>query len=1156
MDGKFGGGDGEARGSDGGGGRRGMGGLAMPFPAVPKHRALLERFGNFSHPPLLNSSIGNSSTGSWQYGVPCYLLGRPELAYVYFGVGFLLAIALALIVDHQTIFQFFRRLLSCGDLPEDLDDVDYRHTHGRKHDANEPEKEPLQDKATDDTTPNSITFRKQIRELARKKRTRWPVRAFIVSAASEHNLIGRLWMSLGVICSGISLSIHLWLASVKNQTIEACAERNHALHWIDLAVNVYLLIYFLIRVLGREKKLPAVLSFHSLVDYFHVPNAVVDPWLCRQFIGFGFLRVYNFGGWLLDLAVATGLLRSANKTKVFRLIFVVTSLTMVASGFLHLAENIGDPLLYAPDGEDLYNGQPTGFWKCFLYIYGRVSMLDLSYMQVRTATGRIIIYSFQLLALGVVAKAIPVIADYMKVKPEYQRSYHPSSSYLHIILTGHVTAYNFKYFVREFYEKERIRSKYFKIVVLSDNPPDAAIKTQLLLHHTKVYYRQGSMLKLEDLHRVALTEAAATLILCSRHTFDPDADDAANIMRVVSAKNLKHNARVIVELHHFHNKPHVLNTPHWSPLNGDSVICLAELQLGLLAQSCVAQGFSTLMANLFTTRSSRSKIKHKKSWMDDYQRGTRFEIYYRKFSPFFVGMNFQEASIFCYRRLKLVLLATHHNPEQCACSATIDGIAGGGTITTDTIGFFLGERSSKVDRVRVYCKNCHENVELSAIKKCKCHMPTAREAKKSSTHTVEELPSRTELEANSALEVETKKNMSCPNVSPADTLATSCTKNPPGGPSELCLAMGCDQPINGHQQLDSTGMFYWVPAPDISTVIVDVKKESSKTFSNHIVLCVLAGKENEAIGLANFVLPLRSAAIPYEELHDILLVSNKGFLEKEWPVIGNLPQIYILEGSALKRGDLRRASLMTCKMCVIMSAPTVSRDLKDQDPALLDKSVILATANVRTTSFSKEGVPAESRANPLESKSPLWKHGSEVPLITDLARETNVVFLDDDDTDSSTREFYLTQPYSEGRAFTNSVLDLLMVMCFFDPFLVSVVEGMIFGPISKELENVLAEGDGLIDSEVGMNIPLERKPDRVRIVQPSVEDVLESLNAQEKVNTYGQVYVELLRTRNITSLGVFRRTDGRRKNQRFVMCNPPQDTLLHDDDLLIALQHF
>jgi hypothetical protein len=49
------------------------------------------------------------------------------------------------------------------------------------------------------------------------------------------------------------------------------------------------------------------------------------------------------------------------------------------------------------------------------------------------------------------------------------------------------------------------------------------------------------------------------------------------------------------------------NIPTWSPLNGDSIICIAELRLGLLAQSCVAPGFSTLISNFFTTRSYETK---------------------------------------------------------------------------------------------------------------------------------------------------------------------------------------------------------------------------------------------------------------------------------------------------------------------------------------------------------------------------------------------------------------------------------------------------------------------------------------------------------------------------------------------------------------------
>ncbi len=45
----------------------------------------------------------------------------------------------------------------------------------------------------------------------------------------------------------------------------------------------------------------------------------------------------------------------------------------------------------------------------------------------------------------------------------------------------------------------------------------------------------------------------------------------------------------------------LVNLPSWSA--DDQVICLAEMKLGFMAQSCLAPGFSTLMANLFVMRS-------------------------------------------------------------------------------------------------------------------------------------------------------------------------------------------------------------------------------------------------------------------------------------------------------------------------------------------------------------------------------------------------------------------------------------------------------------------------------------------------------------------------------------------------------------------------
>ena len=91
--------------------------------------------------------------------------------------------------------------------------------------------------------------------------------------------------------------------------------------------------------------------------------------------------------------------------------------------------------------------------------------------------------------------------------------------------------------------------------------------------------------------------------MANKYCQDPDAEDAANIMRVISIKNYSDDIRVIIQLMQYHNKAYLLNIPSWDWKQGDDVICLAELKLGFIAQSCLAPGFSTMMANLFAMRS-------------------------------------------------------------------------------------------------------------------------------------------------------------------------------------------------------------------------------------------------------------------------------------------------------------------------------------------------------------------------------------------------------------------------------------------------------------------------------------------------------------------------------------------------------------------------
>lgn len=55
---------------------------------------------------------------------------------------------------------------------------------------------------------------------------------------------------------------------------------------------------------------------------------------------------------------------------------------------------------------------------------------------------------------------------------------------------------------------------------------------------------------------------------------------------------------------------HLLNIPSWTWKEGDDAICLAELKLGFIAQSCLAQGLSTMLANLFSMRSFIKVARH------------------------------------------------------------------------------------------------------------------------------------------------------------------------------------------------------------------------------------------------------------------------------------------------------------------------------------------------------------------------------------------------------------------------------------------------------------------------------------------------------------------------------------------------------------------
>lgn len=173
------------------------------------------------------------------------------------------------------------------------------------------------------------------------------------------------------------------------------------------------------------------------------------------------------------------------------------------------------------------------------------------------------------------------------------------------MVCGHITYESVSHFLKDFLHEDR-EDVDVEVVFLHRKPPDLELEGLIKRHFTTVEFFQGSVMSPIDLNRVKVHDADACLVLANKYCQDPDAEDAANIMRVISIKNYSDDIRVIIQLMQYHNKAYLLNIPSWNLKRGDDVICVSELKLGFISQSCLAPGFSTIMANLFAMRSFKT----------------------------------------------------------------------------------------------------------------------------------------------------------------------------------------------------------------------------------------------------------------------------------------------------------------------------------------------------------------------------------------------------------------------------------------------------------------------------------------------------------------------------------------------------------------------
>ena len=830
------------------------------------------------------------------------------------------------------------------------------------------------------------------------------------------SIYSQVLITVNLACNVIFLGLAMHRASHPIDAEIAFSLKQKPQFIIEFIVNLELLMYALIRLCASSNIVTYWFSPYTIVDVLTLPHIIVSVVLGVDWIGLRSLRFI----WLTEAITVLQFIPyiSRTVTDVWSLLINVLVLWLTSTGIFHLLESQGDPW------NNFENAQCESF---FLYAYTiMVTLSTVGYGDVspKTTLGYIFITFFIIGGLALFAAMLPKLAEITSAYYEstMYTSFDTSRVPRHVIVCGHITDTSVGDFFKDFLHPDR-GDKKTHILVLHHGKPDVKLRSVLTTYYTRVQYLDGSVLNSSDLTKAKIKSAHAVFILANKNAPDPTEEDHANLFRLVSVKNTTTDVPVIIQLLHSFSRNQVHNIDGWNKLQ-DVAISLNEMTLGLLAQSCICPGFSTLIANLFYA-SNFPAIPSKQRdddtvWYDElYIKGASNEIYTSYFSKFFFGKNFHEAACFCFKKFELMLLAIEENgrvfvnPSETRRPNLVIG--------EDIIGYFVAQNRRQVWIV--------ESFSLERSVSSRLRQSIRRGI---SRHTISVIDEEAPLEIGShrkrgmvkkkMVKQRSAVRLRTPSV---DSVLTHFSET-----TEKFHICSCEPYQLKQAVLNSDFAF------------TDVHKARPEVdIKDHIVVCIFSSDKSPLMGLHSFLNPLRNKLLSPRSVKPVVIISNQSFIEKEWMLIRSIPNVNVVVGSPLRWANLQAAKISNASVCVVLTAPSGSAV---SELGIIDKEPILCTLS-------------------LKQAKKLQKCRTDLQIITDLILDSSVQFLDIGDEDKPDEKIYETHLFASGEAFSASMFDSVTSSAFHSPGIVQLLESLIYPSKTSLLKAVPIAGTEFSD---------------------------------------------------------------------------------------------
>ena len=777
--------------------------------------------------------------------------------------------------------------------------------------------------------------------------------------------------------------------------------------------------------------------------------------ITSSFIGLRLFKILGLGKYI----------RSDVNRELFIIMTSLICLILVSTILVNIIENtqtIGNYCLFLPrDCNNAYvcEGTNDTFHSSLLLIMTTVGIIGYG-STIVSFLGRLLIIGVIIFSVYEIPSLCSDLMVQLSSKSIYARtSYKKLNGVEFILISGNISVGSVVVLLKEYFHPDHGENERHALILMPQSP-DNNMKSLLQDYPNKLFYLEGDPLKFNDLQRCQFKIASMIMLLCNKHPDDSSAEDSKTIIMAMAIKkffsldnrgeynneiyqNKSNNlyqsnklmydrentlenfntnkaefskdeensdnisSRLIIQLLRPESEHHFELSVSEKKAN-DQIVCIDELKVSLLAKSCMCPGIISLISNLVITNNFDEEVEKqlgKCKWIEEYKNGKDYEIYKIPLE-YLRGYKFSTVADKIYNERKNILFGL--NIENKSSNLNIVLLSPMDFILpvkkeVNVSGYLLAKDQGDADEVTYWEKTIKKN-------------NYANSEKDDNTQKVSRDSELSEIIEDD----EETYNQDKENIT-ADIISLG----------KICHITT--------EHIDKNN----ITIESIDKMLV---------AKDHIIICGICHN------LSDFIKPLRAKKLPKNILPTIVILSKELPDDKLWNTIAYFEQIYIVQGDAMKKSDLKRAGIRSAKKVVIL-APSISEISQFTETQKVKnlENIHNDDENENNQEIMERKLSREEE-DLLDSKTifkynMISKINKNIFCIIELINPKNVSFLNNVNRRSNDEYRFIksgltidaTASFAAGEVYYSSIMDNVITQAYYNPSLLSVLKKLIVG---------------------------------------------------------------------------------------------------------------